>query len=311
MSVMNNDSIRTCMIIGAGAVGASVGQILESAYNRNFIVGADPIRTQRYRSEGFLINGQPWHPVVTDKPEPVDLLLIAVKYHQLQDIFPLADQAVGEHTQVLSLLNGLASEELLVRRYGQQRVLYGFTYGQDAVRTGNEIVYTSPGRVVFGEPINAAHQPTARVSRVASFFEHSGVLYDIPEDMMHQLWWKLMVNVGMNQVSALYRASYGEFQKPGEIFERMKALMHEVIAVSQPESSRLSSKDFDAWLAVLETMNPAGKTSMLQDVEAQRKTEVELFSGFVVQKAEAHGISVPENERMLRELLSLENSYLR
>jgi 2-dehydropantoate 2-reductase len=299
------------MIIGAGAVGASIGEILESEYKGDLVIGADPIRSQRYRREGFLINGHPWRPVVTDSPKPVDLLLIAVKYHQLEDIFPLADQAVGEHTQVLSLLNGLASEQKLLERYGKQRVLYGFTYGQDAVRTANSITYSSPGQIVFGEQINIPNAPTDRVRKVASYFSHAQVVYDIPEDMLHQLWWKLMVNVGMNQVSALYGVRYGEFQKPGMIFERMKALMQEVIAVSQYETSPLNGEDLAHWLDVLGTMNPTGKTSMLQDVQARRKTEVELFSGYVVGKAAQHGVSVPENERMLRELLALENSYLR
>lgn len=308
---MTNNTIRTCMIIGAGAVGASIGQMLESEYKENLVIGADPIRSQRYRTEGFLINGHPWHPLVTDSPKPVDLLLIAVKYHQLEDIFPLADQAVGEHTQVLSLLNGLASEQKLLERYGKQRVLYGFTYGQDAVRSGNSITYSSPGQIVFGEQINKPNALTDRVRKVASYFSRAQVVYDIPEDMLHQLWWKLMVNVGMNQVSALYGASYGEFQKPGMIFERMKALMQEVIAVSQSEPSPLNSEDLAQWLKVLETMNPTGKTSMLQDVQARRKTEVELFSGYVVDKAAQHGVHVPENKRMLAELLALENSYLR
>jgi 2-dehydropantoate 2-reductase len=299
------------MIIGAGAVGASIGQMLENEYKENLVIGADPIRSQRYRREGFLINGHPWCPLVTDSPRPVDLLIIAVKYHQLEDILPLADQAVGEHTQVLSLLNGLASEQKLLERYGEHRVLYGFTYGQDAVRSGNSITYSSPGQIVFGEQNNTANAMTDRVRKVASYFSRAQVVYDIPGDMLHQLWWKLMVNVGMNQVSALYGARYGEFQKPGKIFYRMKALMQEVIAVSQSEPSPLNSEDLAHWLTVLETMNPTGKTSMLQDVQARRKTEVELFSGYVVGKAAQHAVHVPENERMLAELLALENSYLR
>jgi 2-dehydropantoate 2-reductase len=302
--------ITRCMVIGAGAVGASLGQQLWRTHGSKVFVGAEAERARRYQDEGFLVNGELWKPEISSGEKAVDLVIIAVKHHQFHAVLPLIDRVLGSDTQVLSLLNGLTSEQILIDRYSLQHVVYGFTYGQDAVRDGNNIIYRTQGRVVIGEQKNNAASLTGRIERIKAFFEDAGIPVEIPEDMIRKMWWKLMVNVGMNQVSALYHAPYADFQRPGPVFDRMNALMQEVITVSKYFEGPLSQNDLDAWYTVLETMNPSGKTSMLQDVEAHRKTEVELFSGEIVAKAEICGIEVPENRRMLEELHNLESSYL-
>jgi 2-dehydropantoate 2-reductase len=114
------------------------------------------------------------------------------------------------------------------------------------------------------------------------------------------MWWKFMINVGINQASAVLRSPYGVFQSSPDALALMKTLMQEVIAVAQKNSVGLTLKDLDDWCTILNTLSPDGKTSMLQDIEAGRKTEVEIFAGKVVSMGEKFQIPTPVNETVLR-----------
>ena len=108
-----------------------------------------------------------------------------------------------------------------------------------------------------------------------------------------------MVNVGMNLASAVMRAPYGVFQTSEGARALMAALMGEVIALAEAVGIDLSEKDMVAWLAILPTLPPDGKTSMLQDVEAGRPTEVAMFAGKVVAMGRELKIDTPVNAALL------------
>jgi 2-dehydropantoate 2-reductase len=124
--------------------------------------------------------------------------------------------------------------------------------------------------------------------------------------MMRILWWKFMVNVGMNQASAVMRAPYGVFQTSARARAVMDVLMQEVITLAQVLGVNLSDQDVADWYPIMNKLSAAGKTSMLQDVEAGRKTEVEMFGGKVVELGQAHGVPTPVNEAMLNIIHVLE-----
>jgi 2-dehydropantoate 2-reductase len=144
------------------------------------------------------------------------------------------------------------------------------------------------------------------VQRVQSAFARAGISYETPADMKRVLWWKFMVNVSMNPSSALMRAPYAAFQSSLEAQALMETLMREVLALAQAEGIHLTEQDIADWYPVLQGLAPQGKTSMLQDIEAGRKTEIEMFAGKVVDLGRKHGISTPVNETILRLMLILE-----
>ncbi len=298
-------SIDRCVIVGAGAVGASLGFRLEKTHGDTVAVAAQGERAQRYASEGLIINGEHWYPQIVDPSSgeyTADLVIIAVKFNQFHEILPMVDRLIGPGTQILSLLNGLASEEILLERYGSEHVFYGLTVGQDTVRIENRLHFVQPGRIIFGEKKNDLSCLSERVQQVKTYLEDANVVVEVPQDMEYQLWWKLMVNTGINQASAVLRAPYREFQQPGEAFDLMKALILEVIELSGHTGCPLSYDDFLRWCELLDTLHPDGKTSMLQDVEAGRPTEVELFSGTIVRKAAEFGMRLPVNESVLEQI---------
>jgi 2-dehydropantoate 2-reductase len=116
------------------------------------------------------------------------------------------------------------------------------------------------------------------------------------------MWFKFMINVGVNQASAAMNAPYSVFKRDADARMLMDALMHEVIALSEPAGVNLGVDDLHRWHAVLAGLADDGETSMLQDVRAGRNTEVEIFAGKVLTLAQQYGIDTPYNRAMLSTL---------
>jgi 2-dehydropantoate 2-reductase len=247
-----------------------------------------------------VINGK-HYPIPVVHPDeattPADLIIVALKNHSLPEAAHDLKNLVGDQTTLISLMNGLDSEEYLGSIYGMDKVLYAIAVAIDALREGNSVTYTNPGKVYFGEADNS--HPSQRVLSAQKAFEQAGLVTEIPTDMMRMLWWKFMVNVGINQASAAMRAPYGVFQSSREAQALMEALMREVVVLAQRAGVNLGEQDLDQWYGVLKTLSPEGKTSMLQDIEAGRKTEIEVFAGKVVELGKSYSIPTPINQTLL------------
>lgn len=299
--------IKRVAIAGIGAIGAIYGSRLYEMAPQGFTVIANKERAERYSKEGLIINGKTYHFNCVDpkeEVEPVDLLLVAVKYHHLSQTIEDIKNHIGPNTIILSLMNGISSEEILGKAYGMEKLLYGICVGIDAVRTEKEIKCSTIGEIHFGERRNETY--TSRVEAVRNLFERAGIPYKIPEDMLRALWWKFMVNVGVNQTSAVLKAPYRVFQELEEANELMEATMKEVILLSQKEGANLTDEDIQTFKTILNKLAPEGKTSMLQDIEARRKTEVEMFAGTICELGIKHGIETPMNRTLLNMIKTLE-----
>jgi 2-dehydropantoate 2-reductase len=303
--------IRSLLIVGAGAVGASVAGIVGKSDSSAVSILAGGERFRRYAEEGFILNGaRRDYALVSpaDHSEP-DLVIVAVKCHQLPRAIEDMRNHVGPSTLVLSLLNGISSEDMLGAAFGRNKVPFAMILGIDAVREGNSTRYSGTGKIHFGDAANVTGSWSGRVSRIARFFERMGVAYVVPEDMIRSLWYKFMINVGINQASAVLRASYGVFQTMPEAKEVMESAMRETVALSKLRGTGLRDTDVAAWYDTLRNLAADGKTSMLQDVEAGRKTEVEAFAGTVIELGAASGLAVPVNRTLFNLIRAIERGY--
>ena len=305
---MNTNPIKAVSILGAGAMGASYASIL---YNMDpesvhFVAGGN--RYEQLRRKGIIVNGVHYKiPVVTpdDQNSPGDdLVIVAVKYHHLDQAIEDMKNRVVENTIIISVMNGIDSEERIGAAFGKEKVLYAVSVGLDAVREGNRVTYSTQGKICFGEPKGMIQ--SERVERVKSFFDRAGISYEIPEDILHVLWWKFMVNVGINQASAVLKATYGDFQTLPAARRLMESAMEEVIQIAKVEGIQLSEDDVAKLYQVLSGLSPSGKTSMLQDIEARRKTEVEMFAGKIIELGRKNGIPTPVNERLFKTITEIE-----
>ncbi len=297
--------IETIHLIGLGAVGATYASILHQYDNSCIKIILDMERLERYKT-GTLINGKQYFfdltvPRAGDKY--AELILIAVKGHHLKESIEIISPIVGPDTIILSLLNGITSEDDLSNIFGKDKVLHGFCVGTDAGRTGNEVHFSNTGKIVFGEYYPEAKGKAKLVSEI---FNKAGLPFSIPDDIRKEMWWKFMMNVGINQTSAVLRAPYGVYQTIRDAQELMASACREVIPLAKEEGIILAESDIEEFIKIFKGLSPSGKTSMLQDIEAGRKTEVESFALTVVNMGKKHGIPTPVNEILYRMIRVLE-----
>lgn len=302
--------IETVAFSGIGAVGAGYARLAWRAVGvRSFAV----VRSlQSYRENPVSINGERLQIELresTQVTEAADLLIIAVKWHALPDVLEEVAPCVGPNTIILSLLNGISSEAFIAHRFPQAYILPAFGSGIDANRMGRHVTMNRIGRIVLGE--YGGRLDTPQLKAVCAFFEHARIPYEVTSDITRELWWKLMVNVGMNQVSAVMGYNYGEFQADPSAMDRMHRAQREVIAVANAMGIAMSERDIHVWDAQLKTLCCEGFSSTLQDVRAKRKTEVELYGGEICRLGRKFGVPTPENNRLYAQIREMENAYSR
>ncbi|HYE82111.1 MAG TPA: ketopantoate reductase family protein [Clostridia bacterium] len=299
--------IKNVSVIGLGAIGGSYAAKLFDTGSIDFTVIADSSRIGKYSTNKLTVNGKPYD-FNFIRPEDdgayADLILIAVKYHNLSQAVDAIRKRIGPDTIIMSLLNGIDSEEILGGAFGMEKLLYSSCVGIDAVRNANDIRYTSFGKLYFGESLNKLQ--SERVERVKALFDEAGIPYVIPEDMVKAIWWKYMINIGVNQASAVLGATYGVFRNISEAHELIDSAMREVIAVSAKAGVGLREGDIAEAHRVLGTLSADGKTSMLQDMEAGRKTEVEMLSGVLCEMGRKYGVPTPVNDTLFKMIRTLE-----
>ena len=302
--------IEKIAVIGAGALGAVYASLLYDMNPRcvSFVAGGE--RRESLRRAGLIINGKPYNIPVSGPDEwtaPADLIIVAVKNQHLDDAIREMHNCVGAETVIISVMNGIESEARIGAVYGMDRVLYCVSLGIDALREDNRVIYTTQGKLLFGEAVN--HSPTARVKLVQALLHRAGIVYETPLDMLRVLWWKFLINVGINQASAVLGATYAAFQTSPEARNLMESAMREVIVLAHHAGINLSEEDIRGFDPYLAKLNPHGKTSMLQDVEAGRKTEVEIFAGRVIALGREYNVPVPVNQLLFDKIKALEGNY--
>lgn len=310
--------IENVAIVGFGSLGAMYAACFGAAMGpeRVFVV-ADAARTERYRAEAATFNGEPIRVTYLTYEEaaeraavqPFDVVLYAVKYGALPEAIEQSSPLVSLDTAVISVLNGITSEEVLAERFGWDRVLLCIAQQMDSRKVGAVVTAGCVGVMALGvrDPEDAAQR--ANLARVTEWLAAVEQPFIVPADIQHQLWGKLVCNVGVNQACAVYDCCFNGIHVPGEAREAMIAAMGEVAAVGRACGIALTDDDVAYWLDIIDHLNPAGMPSLRQDVLARRPTEVELFSGTINRLGAAHGIPTPQNERFYAAIKELESSF--
>ena len=295
----NMREIKTVALIGLGAIGCCSGKrALSDRGIRKFS------RHCRRHQTGTLGTGGRCHqragmPVpnrFTDTvTEPADLVLVAVKFGALPQAIQDIRNQVGAQTTIISFLNGISSDEMLAEVYGWQRVLYGLVR-RAVLMEGNVCTYApEKGTYYFGE----AKNPTVsdRVQPVCDLFARAGLRYQVPADMVRDIWLKYMGNISENQSAAILGIPYAAWYADGNDANWIReAACREVIAVANAVGIDLNENDLVQQRALAKCVPAWGKPSTLQDLEAGRPTEVEMLAGTLCRLGQAHGVPTPIND---------------
>ena len=301
--------IKTVAIVGMGAVGMLYGEQLQKVLPAGAVrFVMDEERFKRHKNDKYEVNGveQSFTLQSVAQAEPVDLVIVATKFSGLNEALEEMQGLVGPQTIIFSVLNGISSEEYIKERYGDDNLLYCVALGMDAVREGTSLTYQHKGILKLGM---LAKKQRPALAAVMALLEKAGIQYVIEEDILHALWAKLLLNVGINQTCMVYETNYGGAFTNEEARQDMFAAMHEVITVAQREGIKLTEADFEGCVKVLRGLSPEGLPSMRQDAMAKRKSEVELFAGTIIRLGAKHNVPTPVNQRYYDIIKAMEAKY--
>lgn len=304
--------IKNVAIIGMGALGVMYGQLIKENQKEGqlYFVG-DQARIAKLEKEPVYCNDVRCDFEMIDPAKSdidFDLVIVAVKSTALNSAAILAKPLVKKDTIVISLLNGISSEEYLEKQLDQGTIITCIAQGMDALKISNSLTYTRLGHLCVGIGPGEAHKQE-QLGRLWDFFIEMKIPATLEKDINHRVWGKWMLNVGVNQVVMVIKGTFASVQHEGPARDSMIGAMREVIAIANASGINLGEDDLDGYLDLIATLNPEGMPSMAQDGMAKRISEVEMFSGTVIKKARALGIPVPINEQLYSQVRQIESGY--
>lgn len=294
------NEIKNTLICGIGAVGSIYANKINEFDNSSLRVLVDIDRLEKYKKNPKIFNGKPLnfnYILPDDTSFKADLVIIATKFDGLGAAIQNIENFVNADTIILSLLNGVSSEEIISRKYGWKNLPIAYFIGHSAMRDGNRITHDGTGDIVFGIKDKLKTDENI-VGILKNYFDRVGISYKMPDDMLRAYWLKYMLNVGSNQPSAILGMTFGQMQKNQKFQLLLRKIMQEVQNVAKAEGVQNTETMIDEAIETFYKMIPDGKTSMLQDVEAGRKTEVDIFAGTMIELGKKHNIPTPYNKVM-------------
>ena len=196
--------------------------------------------------------------------------------------------------EIIAMFGAASREDILAAKYTRRHILDCIAIGMDAMRDGTQLHYTQCGKIQFGSRDNTQAEDVLAVER---YFDTAGIPYEVRNDIRRAMWYKYLLNVGVNQACTVYETDYGHVTSPGPICDEMKEAMREVCRLAAVEGITLTEDDINAAIELEKTLKPDGYPSMRQDAIAGRKTEVDLFAGTVIEMGRKYGISTPVNQK--------------
>ncbi len=302
--------IQRVHIVGMGALGLLYGDIIQKHLGPDAVTYVmDPARCEKYKDKVYRINGvdTQFRKLSCTDATPCDLLIVAVKDTGLQSALEVMASSVGPDTAIVSVMNGIASEQTIGRRFGMERMIHTVAQGMDAMHFSGQLEYSKPGQLCMGVLPPAGEE---LLDRVCAFFDRAGVASTREPDILHRIWGKYMLNVGINQTCMVYSTTYGGALEEGsEAMMTMVAAMREVILVANAEGVNLGEADLKQYLDLMATLAADNMPSMAQDRMNKKPSEVEMFAGTVLKLAEKHGIPAPANAFLRRRVQEIEAEY--
>lgn len=299
----------TTHIIGMGALGTLFGyQIAQKRGLESVAFVMDQNRLAKYQNTPVLVNGTvvPFPMITPDMASPADLVIVAVKGPGLESALNTIQNSVGPDTIIISLLNGIVSEQVITARFGSDKVIHCVAQGTDAAFFDRKLTFVQKGQLRIGI-VNPDLAP--KLQKLAEFLTDCEINTVVEKDILHRMWGKFMMNVGLNQTCFVHGATYGDVQTEGESRSLMVAAMKEVIPLAAAEGVQLSDDDITAYLNLIDTFDKTSMPSMAQDRINQKKSEADLFAGTVIALGEKRGIATPVNQMLWDEIMKIESTY--
>lgn len=287
-------------VVGSGAVGGYYGARLAHAGHEVHLL-ARGAHLAALLQHGLSVRSplgdllvQPRVTSTTKAIGPVDLVLFAVKTYDNDAAIPLLSPLMGERTVVLSLQNGVSSVNTLAAAVGLGAVLAGPTYIATALSEPGVIVQTGTHRrIVFGEVFAPSSGPSARVRDLAEVLSAADIQAEPVGDARVPLWEKFIYLAPFAAATGVARSSAGVVWTTPELRQVFLAAVRETEAVARAEGIDVAPDVVERVVAYMDALPPATRSSLLIDLQAGKRIELDALAGDVVRRAETLGVPAP------------------
>jgi len=300
-------------VVGPGAIGCLFGAMLREAGHRVVMLDIHPERAEKINREGIHVRGisgeRDVGVVATTRPADVadcELVIIATKTYDTREAVRSIAGVIGPSTPVTTLQNGLGNVELISGAVGAGRTIGGITSQGATLVANGSIIHAGTGKTVIGTP---SGKTTGALERVKDILDSAGFKPQVSGDLEGTIWSKLIINVGINALTAITRLNNGrllEFEGTRRI---MSAAVAEAAAVARAKNIKIAHEDPLAQTEEVCRLTATNVSSMLQDVLAGKRTEIDAINGAVARIGEEVGIATPVNAALAALVTTIESSY--
>jgi len=300
------------VMIGSGAMGSLFGGLLTRAGEEVWLVGNRKDQIDAIRSSGLTFEEKEELQIIPmnatfdlSSVGKADLVVFFVKTYDTEGAVSDALGLEKEDTIFLTLQNGLGNEEVICRKIDRKKVMLGVT-GQGATLIGpGRVRHAGWGKTFIGE---LDHQITNRVIRITRMFCNAGIDTEASSNIHDQIWGKLLVNVGINALTALTGFKNGQLLDYPESVRLMERLVMEASEVARRKGIHFEQAPVEKVRMTIEATRE-NRSSMGQDFDHRRKTEIDAINGAVVNEAQSLGVSVPFNQAVTDLVKAIEKSF--
>jgi 2-dehydropantoate 2-reductase len=291
-------------VVGAGAMGGIFGAGFSEGGHETVLVDVSQPLVDKINADGLTIDKKGEVrtvrvPATTDPGSvgPVDLVVFFVKCYHTEAAAQGARALVGDSTLVASLQNGWGNGETLARFYPAERIAVGVTYHSGTVRGVAEIAHTGIGPTMVGAYEGG---DVERARPLAEAVESAGFEVTTSPEIRTEIWKKLVLNAATLPTAALTGLTAGGLGEPGPMLDVVDGVAREAVAAARAQGYEIDEGErVDFIHGLLERAGP-GKPSMLQDIEAGRRTEIDVINGAVVRAADEKGVAAPLNRALFQ-----------
>jgi len=269
-------------ILGMGAIGHVVARALEGR--------ADLVKVDRTNAP------------LRDGEAPVDAAVVTTKTPGTAWAAEIAAKILAPDGVALTIQNGLGNYETLVEHVGPERAAVGVIYVGAQFQNG-ELRATGPGKVELGRP--SAAKSRATLDEVAKLLREGGMDVTVVDDAWPAVWRKVVTNAAVNPLTALIRRTNADLLADAPASRVADCLAREVARVATASGVRIGEDEAVKQWRAMAALTGANRSSMLQDVEAGRLTEIDAISGAVARAGERRGVAAPLNQAMTLLVASL------
>lgn len=296
-------------VLGAGSIGGLWAACLHRAGRAPRLLLKPERLEDYYQASGLRVDDRTFAieaEAAENSGPPIARLLICCKSHQTLAALCTIEARLSPDSIIVLAQNGLGIAEQIQARLPDQTLLCASTT-QGAYRRGPyEIIPAGTGTTLVGPVYNPHRKPEEELRALVASLSCKGFDVQFEANILPVLWRKLAMNCAINPLTVRYRCRNGELLERADARADLDQICEEIqqlaAALNRVDWFRGIKEDVVAVARATAT----NRSSMLQDVEAHRPTEIEAITGYLCQLAAAHSVPMPQNTALLEEIRRLD-----